>query len=231
MATKIGKYTKAEDIEHAKAWRSPFGRAYDVPNMADLVARQQALLGETTTVRGASVAIATNFRATHTPVPARTDRERRAAAVRERVSAAVAAAPVAVTRPAQQSAPVTPSPAEWMRLADELAMQLPAGRYALPRKEVTGNGNDITFFQVIEFKTGPRKGQRRIFQLIANGAGLGRQGLAPKLQVFAMRHILADVPSAIALYGQTIGKCSRCHRDLTNGESRAIGLGTECRKK
>jgi hypothetical protein len=222
--------TKQADRQHAKTYRSPYGR-WDGPDMGALVARQQALLGEPvdTTVRAASASFAANLRATHAPVPARTERERRAAAVRERVSTAVTAAPVAVARPKPQDTPV--SPAEWIRIADELAMQLPAGRYALPRRETTVSSNDITFFQVVEFKTGPRKGQRRIFQLVANGAGLGRQGLAPKLQVFAMRHILADMPSAIALYGQTIGRCSRCHRDLTNGESRAIGLGSECRKK
>lgn len=174
---------------------------------------------------------AARLRAVHAPVPARTATERRAAAVTERVQAAVARHGAPVRRPADTAVTATPSVAELYREADRLAAQLPAGRYALPRRERTASGNTITFFQVVEFKSGPRKGTRRIFQLIANGVGLGQQALPPQHQIFAIRHILEDQKAAMALYGQKIGKCGRCNRDLTNSESLAKGIGPECEKK
>lgn len=43
---------------------------------------------------------------------------------------------------------------------------------------------------------------------------------------------IAAAPEAAGLlYGQTIGRCYRCHRTLTDAESRAAGIGPDCAKK
>lgn len=39
------------------------------------------------------------------------------------------------------------------------------------------------------------------------------------------------VQESMAAYGQHIGRCGRCHRTLTDAESRAYGIGPDCRSK
>lgn len=46
-----------------------------------------------------------------------------------------------------------------------------------------------------------------------------------------MDSIAADPATAGRLYGQEIGRCYRCHRTLTDPESRALGIGPDCQKK
>lgn len=43
--------------------------------------------------------------------------------------------------------------------------------------------------------------------------------------------IAVDVLAAEQLYGQELGKCSRCGRTLTDETSRAYGIGPDCRSK
>lgn len=153
-------------------------------------------------------------------------------ATRERTLRAMATQPTAVERPRPATvAYATPNLSELYAEADRLAAQLPVGRYALPRKEVTASGNDITFFAVVEFKSGPRKGVHRIFQLISNGTGLTQQKLPPQHQVFAVRHILEDVAAAAGLFGRTLNICAFGPHPLTNGRSRAAGYGETCAAK
>lgn len=47
----------------------------------------------------------------------------------------------------------------------------------------------------------------------------------------ALRWIAANQRSAAALYGQLIGCCGRCGRELTDETSRSQGLGPDCAKK
>lgn len=47
----------------------------------------------------------------------------------------------------------------------------------------------------------------------------------------ALRWIAANQRAAAALYGQLIGCCGRCGRELTDETSRAQGLGPDCAKK
>jgi len=42
---------------------------------------------------------------------------------------------------------------------------------------------------------------------------------------------IASDPDALARYGQELGECGVCGRELTDEESRAIGIGPVCREK
>ena len=42
---------------------------------------------------------------------------------------------------------------------------------------------------------------------------------------------IANDPDALARYGQELGECGVCGRDLTDEESRRIGIGPVCREK
>lgn len=46
-----------------------------------------------------------------------------------------------------------------------------------------------------------------------------------------IRNVIADVPAAIARYGQEIGRCGVCNRDLTNEASRRKGIGPDCERR
>ena len=45
-----------------------------------------------------------------------------------------------------------------------------------------------------------------------------------------LQAISAD-PDALARYGQELGECGVCGRELTDEQSRAIGIGPVCREK
>lgn len=47
----------------------------------------------------------------------------------------------------------------------------------------------------------------------------------------ALRAILADPERHARLYGTKLGRCSVCDAELTNAESRALGIGPVCRKR
>lgn len=224
--------TKAADREHAKTYRSPFGRwdvgapefmrgaaAVDGDDIAD-----HAPLRTVAAAQGAALRVAQGTLAPRTSRVAPAAR----AAARDRAQAFVAAN--AQPRRPMQTMQATPSRASLYAQADRAAGAVPAGRYALPRVNVTAAGNDLTFFEVVEFKTGPRKGAHRIFQLISNGTTLVRQSFDPKFQIYAAMHIAEDVAAAAGLFGRTIGICAFGPHPLTNARSRAAGYGETCAK-
>jgi len=175
---------------------------------------------------------ADRLRATHAPVPPRNARAAQRAEHAATVAAKVARHGAPARKAPMASVQATPAPTmrELYAQADTLAAQVHAGRYALPRTTPTAAGNDITFFEVVEFKSGPRKGARRIFQIISNGRGFTQQALPPQHQIYALRHILADLPAAAGLFGRTIEICAFGPHPLTNARSRAAGYGETCAK-
>jgi hypothetical protein len=54
---------------------------------------------------------------------------------------------------------------------------------------------------------------------------------APATLAAYLTAVLADPTAAAKLYADELGVCSRCGRTLTNDESRAWGIGPECRNK
>ena len=54
-------------------------------------------------------------------------------------------------------------------------------------------------------------------------------GLRPKARQAVLDGIAADA-DALARFGQELGICGNCGRDLTDEESRALGIGPVCRQ-
>lgn len=91
---------------------------------------------------------------------------------------------------------------------------------------VTGS-NDLDFFRVVSRNP-------RFAPLVARVIG-GRPDEALTVQesvaVLERLALTDDIPGALAAYGREIGRCGRCHRTLTDQDSRAAGLGPDCASK
>lgn len=150
-------------------------------------------------------------------------------AVRERVEAQVAALRAdrrwaGPTRTAPRPVAVVERPS--YKVADELATQVPAGLYALPRKEASSAGNTVTFFKVHPFRGG-----HRIVQLLGSIGAFTERPLPVQHQVFALTHILEDAKAAAVLFGRETATCGMCGSPLTNDASRKAGIGPKCARK
>jgi hypothetical protein len=89
---------------------------------------------------------------------------------------------------------------------------------------VTGS-NDLDFFRVARISLGVA-----VYRIIG---GHHDQHLAYEDAVKVLERIACtdDVAGALAAYGREIGRCGRCHRTLTDEDSRAAGLGPDCASK
>lgn len=116
----------------------------------------------------------------------------------------------------------TEAPASDLPSADEV----PEGYYALPTEE--GAKNTIAFYKVDRPTEGRWAGYVFAHRYSSDEEiGLGRDGshrLVRKIAEFGAQ-------AASALYGKHIGRCGICHITLTNDESRAAGIGPDCREK
>lgn len=95
------------------------------------------------------------------------------------------------------------------------------GFYALPSTE--GSANEIVFYRVWHGRNGYVGLHREV------GPSDVRVPFAQVASILA--RIAGDTAGAMQRYGRETGVCGRCHRRLTNDESRAIGIGPECRKR
>ena len=107
-------------------------------------------------------------------------------------------------------------------VVDELAKTVPVGFYALPMTSPTTN-NDVTFFEVREFRGG-----HRITMVIGAPGSFRVQTLKLNLQYHALRHIAEDLVAASALFGHKTRTCGRCKSPLTRTDSRERGMGRDC---
>jgi len=99
----------------------------------------------------------------------------------------------------------------------------PAGYYA-----IVWPGNGKTYFYRVSIgKSGKWAG----FRFLTRQSSDDFINLSPEGRAAAWPLILADVNAARILYGQRIGRCGCCHKTLTDEDSRAYGIGPECRKK
>lgn len=98
---------------------------------------------------------------------------------------------------------------------------VPAGHYAVP--SATG-ANDLEYFRVDHTDSG-----RTYVKLVIGGHPEynARGAHAARLLAAVAEH---GVEHSARLYGQTIGRCCRCNRTLTDQVSRAAGIGPECAK-
>jgi lipoprotein-anchoring transpeptidase ErfK/SrfK len=98
-----------------------------------------------------------------------------------------------------------------------------AGHYAVvdPKDQV------LKFYKVQRPKKGNWVGY--VFIKRVSGENLEPVGNAQEREVI-FREIEKDVMGALKRYGQEIGQCGHCKKQLTDAESRAFGIGPVCRK-
>jgi hypothetical protein len=101
---------------------------------------------------------------------------------------------------------------------------VPDGHYAIV--SLTGN-NDLDFFRV---KAGKGRWEGRTFvdRVIGGHPETPVRGAEAKKALAAIES--ATPAAAATLYGQQIGRCSRCNRHLTDEISREFGMGPDCRE-
>jgi hypothetical protein len=116
----------------------------------------------------------------------------------------------------------------WRALADELAKVggHPSGtRFAIDN--IDQSGNDVSFWWV----SVSVKGFAKIRQVIG-GQGPVDVRMTPEAMIRIGNRIKdAGAHAAMIRYGQLIGSCGDCGRELTNAESRRLGIGPKCRTR
>lgn len=104
-----------------------------------------------------------------------------------------------------------------------VAVEVPAGYYAI---DSTGH-NDLAFYRIDRPTEGKWAG--RVFVKLVVGGHADRNVARNQVDGILAR-IAADGPKAAAeRYGRELGHCGRCGRELTDEESRAVGIGPVCR--
>jgi hypothetical protein len=115
---------------------------------------------------------------------------------------------------------------QWNRVAGELAAL--GGRYGARFAMDTEPGatNTIAFWWISPTKTPGRFWLRQVI----GGQGPVRVRMTPQAMIAIAEKIKAAGPDdAMRRYGRELGECGHCGRELTNDESRAIGIGPRCR--
>ncbi|AGT12782.1 hypothetical protein PHELEMICH_45 [Mycobacterium phage Phelemich] len=109
---------------------------------------------------------------------------------------------------------------------DVYATIVPAGRYAIETTD--GAINSLAFYKVDRPTEGKWAG--RVFVKLEVGGDEQRLSQKQGLGIIA-KIAAAGAAQASARYGREIGRCGVCSTRLTNDESRAYGIGPDCRKK
>jgi hypothetical protein len=102
---------------------------------------------------------------------------------------------------------------------------LPDGYYAV--KGVEGHKNDISFFRLRSPKQGNWVGYQFTDQVVGHGKRYPVKEAATREKIHGMIKE-QGVTECRQLYGQEIGSCGRCGRELTDDTSRARGIGPDC---
>lgn len=100
---------------------------------------------------------------------------------------------------------------------------VPAGYYALP--DPTGR-NDLRFYRVDR----PTEGRWAGYTFLKVVIGGQPDRRVPREDVPGILAEIAADPDAGFRYGREIGRCCACNRQLTDEESRRLGIGPDCRK-
>ncbi|QOP65588.1 hypothetical protein SEA_SUIGENERIS_46 [Mycobacterium phage Suigeneris] len=112
------------------------------------------------------------------------------------------------------------------RRNDVASIDVPAGRYAVETED--GATNALAFYKVDR----PTEGRWAGYVFVKLMVSDDEQRLSQKAGQAVLQKIAAAGPAeASARYGHEIGECGVCGRTLTNDESRAYGIGPDCRKK
>lgn len=102
--------------------------------------------------------------------------------------------------------------------ADAAFQDIPNGYYAVG----DAGADDLHFFRVSRFRDGGIKVQEQASDTLHPV----RRGARRTAILTTIQTVTPTVASA--LYGQTIGRCGRCNRTLTDALSRSRGIGPDC---
>lgn len=102
---------------------------------------------------------------------------------------------------------------------------VPAGHYAIP--SLTGN-NDLDFFRVDRPTEGRWAGRTFVKRVIGGRPDSPVRGRTARE---ALTAIAKDPGQAAFQYGQSLGRCYKCNRHLTDELSRSLSIGPDCRSK
>jgi hypothetical protein len=128
--------------------------------------------------------------------------------------------------------PADETPAVDRDSLSELEKRAAPGRYAIREVASDGQGETINFYKIEVPAEGRWAGYVFVKQITGHVGEDGVRVRHPARRAAILAAIEAAGPvEAERLYGQEIGRCSRCGRVLTNDESRAYGIGPECRQK
>jgi hypothetical protein len=136
--------------------------------------------------------------------------------------------------PKVTAAPAAPASTPTAERADvqTILTDVPGGRYALPCKT---DSNDLDFWIVTvnQGRVDPSKKGRKWVARFVGGAG---KVVIARPEVMLVARLLAELTAgereqAAMLFGQQVGSCGRCGRDLTDEHSRSVGLGPTCEGK
>lgn len=119
---------------------------------------------------------------------------------------------------------------EWRTLAAKLVEigGQHGARFAVDTE--AGADNSLAFWWIVKNNNGPN-GPRYFLRQVIGGQGAVRVRMSPAAMIAVARKIEAAGPlNGMLRYGQEIGECGHCGRELTNAESRALGIGPVCRK-
>jgi hypothetical protein len=118
--------------------------------------------------------------------------------------------------------------AEWRELASKLVEfgGHTGARFAVATE--AGSDNDLAFWWIVPGRDG-NEGKFFLRQVIG-GQGPVRVRMPVAGMIAVARKIAADPKGAMLRYGQEIGSCGHCGRELTNKVSRDFGIGPKCRK-
>lgn len=106
------------------------------------------------------------------------------------------------------------------------AKTVPAGRYAVATE--SGAINTLAFYRVDRPTEGKWAGKVFVKHLV----GGDEQSMSfPATKAVLAKIVAVGAEAASAAYGHEIGKCGVCHIRLTNDESRARGIGPDCRAR
>lgn len=108
--------------------------------------------------------------------------------------------------------------------ADKKQTGLKDGYYAV--KGVEGHKNEISFFRLRSPKNGNWVGWQFLDQVVGHGKRYPVKGDARDKVVALINE--QDPVKCQQLYGQEIGACGRCGRELTDDTSRSRGIGPDC---
>lgn len=107
------------------------------------------------------------------------------------------------------------------------SVDVPAGHYAIDT--TAGASNSVAFYRVDRPETGQWAGRTFVKRMV----GGKPDERVPYAQAAGILQRIKDagIEEAGLRYGREIGRCCACNRVLTNDESRALGIGPECRNK